>query len=191
MDKSLDAQADAFAQLLALSPNDIDAAFRSAAGAGAGSLPASDRGRRVSARPEARHPRRRHGPRQDAPGDRRPAARRAERALSGRLPGLGEAQLGARDPHRRARRVHAHHRTRRGGSGATRVGDHQLRHPVEAHGHARPRAVGGARLRRGALPEEPHERAQPARAAARGHGPQKRCEIASGRSRRPVRSCIS
>ncbi len=39
MDKSLDAQADAFAQLLALSPNDIDAAFRSAAGLAQGLFP--------------------------------------------------------------------------------------------------------------------------------------------------------
>ena len=39
MDKSLDAQADAFAQLLALSPNDIDGAFRSAAGLAQGLFP--------------------------------------------------------------------------------------------------------------------------------------------------------
>ncbi len=39
MDKSLDAQADAFAQLLALSPNDVDAAFRSAAGLAQGLFP--------------------------------------------------------------------------------------------------------------------------------------------------------
>ena len=38
-DRSLDAQADAFAQLLALSPNDIDAAFRSAAGLAHGLFP--------------------------------------------------------------------------------------------------------------------------------------------------------
>ena len=39
MDKSLDAQADAFAQLLALSPDDVDAAFRSAAGLAQGLFP--------------------------------------------------------------------------------------------------------------------------------------------------------
>jgi SWI/SNF-related matrix-associated actin-dependent regulator 1 of chromatin subfamily A len=39
VDKSLDAQADAFAQLLALSPNDIDGAFRSAAGLAQGLFP--------------------------------------------------------------------------------------------------------------------------------------------------------
>ncbi len=38
-DKSLDAQADAFAQLLALSPNDIDAAFRGAVGLAQGLFP--------------------------------------------------------------------------------------------------------------------------------------------------------
>jgi SWI/SNF-related matrix-associated actin-dependent regulator of chromatin subfamily A-like protein 1 len=39
VDKSLDGQADAFAQLLALSPNDIDAAFRSAAALAQGLFP--------------------------------------------------------------------------------------------------------------------------------------------------------
>ena len=39
MDKSLDAQADAFAQLLALSPNDVDAAFRNAAALAEGLFP--------------------------------------------------------------------------------------------------------------------------------------------------------
>jgi SNF2 family DNA or RNA helicase len=39
VDKSIDAQADAFAQLLALSPNDIDGAFRSAAGLAQGLFP--------------------------------------------------------------------------------------------------------------------------------------------------------
>ncbi len=39
MDKSLDAQADAFAQLLALSPDDVDGAFRSAADLAQGLFP--------------------------------------------------------------------------------------------------------------------------------------------------------
>ena len=39
MDKTLDAQAAAFAQLLALAPDDVDAAFRSAAGLAQGLFP--------------------------------------------------------------------------------------------------------------------------------------------------------
>ena len=132
-------------------------------------LSASDRRRRVPARPPPRHPRRRHGARQDAAGDRVAAPRLARRAVSRGLPRIGEAQLGARD---RAGDPGASVRVVEGSGAApvadSRMDDRELRHPVEAHRRARARAVGGARVRRGALPEEPHERAQPARAAARG-----------------------
>ena len=63
-------------------------------------------------------------------------------------------------PHRRRQRPRA---CRRFG-----MDGRELRHPVETHRRARARAVGGHRVRRSALPEEPHERAQPSRAAARG-----------------------
>ena len=49
-----------------------------------------------------------------------------------------------------------------------RVGHDQLRHPRTAHRPAPARAVGGAGVRRGALPEEPHQRAEQARAPVDG-----------------------
>ena len=49
------------------------------------------------------------------------------------------------------------------------MGDRQLRHPRTPHGRLAARALGGAGLRRGALPEEPHQHAQQARAPAHGH----------------------
>ena len=66
-------------------------------------LPAPDRRRRVPARATAGDPRRRHGPRQDAPVDRLAAAPHARRTPSGRVSGFRQAQLGARNCHRRAR----------------------------------------------------------------------------------------
>ncbi len=60
-----------------------------------------------------------------------------------------------------------------------RVGHRQLRHPRTAHRRSAARAVGGARVRRSALPEEPHQRAKQAVAPA-----DDRCRRVDARARR-------
>ena len=91
------AQAAAFAQLLGLLAERPRRRLAPGGCARRRTLPAPDGRRRVPPRPPPRHPRRRHGPRQDAAGDRVAATCRPRRAVSRRLPGVGEAQLGARD----------------------------------------------------------------------------------------------
>ena len=95
-------------------------------------------------------------------------------AAAGRLPGIGQAKLGARDRRRRAGRLDPGDR----GNGADladgRVGHRQLRHPRTAPRRPAARAVGGARVRRSALPEEPHQRAEQAVTPADDHAPRRR-----------------
>ncbi len=76
-------------------------------------VPPPDRRRRLPAVAAAGDPRRRHGARQDPHGDRRRPRGSARRAVPRDLPGVGEAQLAARDPARRARRRRPGARRRR------------------------------------------------------------------------------
>ena len=163
MDRSLDAQADAFAQLLGLSPDDVDDALRSAAGSPTDSSRIRWKASRScwdAAAPSspttwasARRGRRSSSLRHDC--TRRPVPRR--------VPRVGEAQLGARDRGGRADGIDSGARRRR-----PRVPE---RFPewmivnydiLASHMDALARCdVGGHRVRRSALPEEPHECSQP------------------------------
>ncbi len=163
--RALDAQADAFAQLLALSPGDPDRAFRDAAALARGLFPHQIEGvafllgrtRAILA---------------DDMGLGK--TRQAIVALRHARPGgpylvvcpasvkrNWAREIGIAAPER----VDACRRAGCGASSSMRVGDRQLRHPRQTHRHAGCRALGGARLRRGALPEEPSQRAKPSGAA--------------------------
>ena len=160
-DQQLDAQASAFAQLVGLTPNDVDGAYRRAIALGDGLFPHQIEGvafllgrRRAILADDM------------GLGKTRQAIVALRHAVAGRavprgLPGIGEAQLGARDRAGGPRQFRPCRR-RRGAAPASRCGmdRRQLRHPVEARRRVRARAVGGPRVRRSALPEEPHERAQ-------------------------------
>ncbi len=129
MDRSLDAQADAFAQLLALSPDDIDGAFRSAAALAQGLFPHQIEGvafllgrkRAILA--------------DDMGLGKTRQAIVALRHVAPDGPYLVVCPASVKRNWAREIRIaapdasHAHRRTRRGRSGAARVGDRQLRHP--------------------------------------------------------------
>jgi hypothetical protein len=82
--------------------------------------------------------------------------------LDCRLSGIGQTKLGARDSGRRAGRLDPGGRGNGTDCADGRVGHHQLRHPRTAPRRSAARAVGRARVRRSALPEEPHQRADQA-----------------------------
>jgi hypothetical protein len=137
-----------------LESDELDAFLRRA-------LPAPGRGRGVPAAPPPRDPRRRHGPRQDAAGHHR-AVRRVARAEPHRLPRVREAELGARDPcgtpGRRSTSSPASPTTRRDAQWVVVNYDILARTSSGCS-----RCLARHCLRRGALPEEPREPAQPVR----------------------------
>ena len=144
MDKSLDAQADAFAQLLALSPNDDRAAFRERGGAGAGLFPHQIEGVAFLLG------RRRAILADDMGLGKTRQAIVALRHVAPAGPYLVVCPASVKRNWAREINIaapgastHIIERGRRA-AGATRVGDRQLRHPRRSTcDDARPRAVGG------------------------------------------------
>ena len=169
MADTLDSQAEAFAQLLKLS-GDPDAAFRSAVALANGLFPHQIEGVAFLL-----------GRRRAILADDMGLGKTRQSIVSLRhltpertpprcLSSLGQAKLGARDRHRRGGCFCPGHRRNGPVSPDRRMDRHQLRHPGTARREPPACAVGGAGVRRSALPEEPHQRAEQARAPADGRG---------------------